>query len=173
VNVRNAVLPDAEGIRRLIADHVGDGTLLPRSLPEICENIRDFVVAEHRGELVGCAALHLYGEHLAEIRSIAVQPRARGRGAGTKLVKALMREASRHGVQCVCLFTRIPEFFAGLGFQITHEPLPDKLYKDCRRCSRRHACDEIAMIRGELPNAEPIAAIAKIRRPIVAAGGER
>jgi len=173
VNVRNAVLPDAEAIRRLIDAHVGDGTLLPRSLPEICENIRDFVVAEERGRLIGCAALHLYGEHLAEIRSIAVLPNARRRGAGTKLVKALIREAARHGVQCVCLFTRIPEFFAGLGFHVTHEPLPDKLYKDCRRCPRRHACDEIAMIRGELPKAEPIAALAKIRRPIMAAGGGR
>ncbi len=101
--------------------------------------------------MVGCGALHLYGEHLAEIRSIAVQPAARGRGAGRLLVRALLREASRHRATCVCVFTRIPEFFAPFGFAVTHEVLPDKLYKDCRRCARRHACDEIAMIRGPLP----------------------
>jgi len=171
VNVRSAILPDAEAIRQLIHSHTGDGTLLPRSLPELCENIRDFVVAEDRGVVIGCAALHLYGEHLAEIRSIAVIPGARGRGAGTKLVKALLREASRQRVDCVCLFTRIPDFFASLGFQVTNEPLPDKLYKDCRRCARRHACDEIAMFRGRLPKVEATSALARIRRPIAIAGG--
>ncbi len=171
MNVRSAILPDAESIQRLIAAHVGDGTLLPRSLSELCENVRDFVVVEHRGGVVGCAALHLYGEHLAEIRSIAVLPEARKRGAGTLLVKALLKEASRQRVQCVCLFTRIPDFFASLGFQVTHEPLPDKLYKDCRRCARRHACDEIAMIRGPIPKSEVSSRLAGIRRPIAAVGG--
>ncbi len=170
MNVRRAILPDADAIRRLIDSHTGDGTLLPRSLPELCENIRDFVVAEDRGVVVGCAALHLYGEHLAEIRSIAVTPDARGRGAGTLLVKALLREASRQSVDCVCLFTRIPEFFASLGFTVTNEPLPDKLYKDCRRCARRHACDEIAMFRGRLPKTEVSSALSRIRRPIASVG---
>jgi len=52
----------------------------------------------------------------------------------------------------VCLFTRIPEFFAHFGFkQAKREELPDKIYKDCVNCPKLHACDEIAMIRGELP----------------------
>ena len=55
---RNATLPDAFAIEQLIQVHVGDGTLLPRSLAEICENIRDFVVVENEGEIVGCGALH-------------------------------------------------------------------------------------------------------------------
>jgi amino-acid N-acetyltransferase len=164
-------LPDAAAIRRLIDAHTGDGTLLPRSLPELCENIRDFVVVVDRGVVVGCGALHLYGEHLAEIRSIAVVPAARGRGAGRLLVKALLREASRHQVTCVCVFTRIPEFFAPFGFAVTYETLPDKLYKDCRRCARRHACDETAMIRGELPKVETPSSLAHIRRPIASVGG--
>jgi amino-acid N-acetyltransferase len=171
VNVRNAILPDAAAIRRLIDAHTGDGTLLPRSLPELCENIRDFVVVEDRGAVVGCGALHLYGEHLAEIRSIAVLPDARGRGAGRLLVQALLREASRQQVTCVCVFTRIPEFFSPFGFAVTHETLPDKLYKDCRRCARRHACDETAMIRGPLPKVETPSTLARIRRPIASVGG--
>ena len=50
---RNATLPDAFAIEQLIRIHVGDGTLLSRSLAEICENIRDFVVIEDKGEVVG------------------------------------------------------------------------------------------------------------------------
>jgi amino-acid N-acetyltransferase len=164
-------LPDAVAIRALIDAHTSDGTLLPRSLPELCENIRDFVVVENEGVVVGCGALHLYGEHLAEIRSIAVQPEARGHGAGRLLVRALLRECRRQQVSCVCVFTRIPEFFAPFGFVVTHETLPDKLYKDCRRCARRHACDEIAMIRGPLPEVMATPALARIRRPISFAGG--
>ena len=68
---RKAILPDAENLRGLIAGFSADGTLLPRSLAEICENIRDFTVVLEGEELLGCGALHLYGTHLAEIRSIA------------------------------------------------------------------------------------------------------
>ena len=152
VHTRNAILPDVEQIHAIMAPYYPDGTLLPRHLPELCENIRDFVVAEHDGEIIGCGALHLYGLHLAEIRSICVHPQAKGIGAGRLLVKALLKEAKRHNVTCVCLFTRIPEFFSGLGFDVaSREDLPDKIYKDCIHCPRFHACDEIAMVRGQLP----------------------
>ena len=110
--------------------------------------MRDFVVAEDNGKIVGCGALHLYGMHLAEIRSIAVTPSTKGLGAGRKLVEALLQEAERHAVTCVCLFTRIPEFFALFGFRVaTREDMPDKIYKDCVNCPRLHACDEVAMVR--------------------------
>jgi len=149
---RKALLPDAENLRELIADFSGDGTLLPRSLPEICENIRDFTVVVEGDTFVGCGALHLYGTHLAEIRSIAVWAQHKGTGAGRLLVDALLEEAEQHHVQCVCLFTRIPEFFAHLGFaEARREELPDKIYKDCANCPKLHECDEVAMYRGELP----------------------
>ena len=152
MHARNATLPDAFAIEQLIHVHVADGTLLPRSLAEICENIRDFVVVENQGEIVGCGALHLYGMHLAEIRSITVTNKSKGRGAGRVLVDALLREAKKQSVTCVCLFTRIPEFFGKMGFQtIEKERLPDKVLKDCIRCPRQNACDEIAMYRGTLP----------------------
>jgi amino-acid N-acetyltransferase len=132
--------------------YYSDGTLLPRHLPELCENIRDFVVAEHDGEIIGCGALHLYGLHLAEIRSIAVHPHAHGLGAGRLLVKALLKEAERQNVTCVCLFTRIPDFFSQVGFTVaSREDLPDKIHKDCIHCPRFYACDEVAMVRGQIP----------------------
>ena len=68
------------------------------------------------------------------------------------MLRRLLKEAARHQVSCVCLFTRIPEFFARLGFSIVRrEDIPDKLYKDCCLCPKLHFCDEVAMIRGEAP----------------------
>lgn len=152
MHTRNAVLPDVEQIHGIIRMYSGNGTLLPRTMAELCENVRDFVVVEHEGKIVGCGALHLYGMHLAEIRSIAVIPAAKGLGAGRRLVEALLQEAERHRVTGVCLFTRIPEFFAHMGFSLaTREELPDKIYKDCLHCPNLYACDEIAMYRGEIP----------------------
>src|SRR5271170_1249917 len=116
MRTREAVLPDAEQIHALIAAYSSDGTLLPRSLAEICENVRDFIVLEHERRIIGCGALHLYGVHLAEIRSITVDPSSQSNGGGRLLVKALLAQAKKHKVSCVCLFTRIPEFFARMGF---------------------------------------------------------
>lgn len=151
---RKAILPDAEAIHDIIREFSGPGTLLPRSIAEICENIRDFVVVEDEQDgIIGCGALHLYGVHLAEIRSIAIWPHTQKRGGGRLLIDALMAEADEHRVSCVCLFTRIPEFFAHMGFNVAQrEELPDKIYKDCMNCPKLHACDEVAMYRGELPN---------------------
>jgi len=93
IQTRNAVLPDVDRIHAIIQPYADEGTLLPRTRAELAENIRDFVVAEENGCLIGCGALHLYGLHLAEIRSIAVAPEAKGVGAGRALVEALMDEA--------------------------------------------------------------------------------
>src|SRR5712675_2947070 len=112
MRTREAVLPDAEQIHALIAAYSGDGTLLPRTLAEICENVRDFIVLEEAGQIIGCGALHLYGTHLAEIRSITVDPAFQKRGGGELLVQSLMSEAHKHQVSCICLFTRSPQFFA-------------------------------------------------------------
>jgi amino-acid N-acetyltransferase len=150
MRTRKAIVPDARQIHDLVQTYSGDGTLLPRKYGEICENIRDFVVVEHRGQIIGCGALHVYGPHLAEVRSIAVAPEAQGKGAGQRIVKKLIEESELHRISRVCLFTRIPEFFSQLGFTVGHrEELPDKIFKDCLVCPRLHCCDEIAMVYGE------------------------
>ncbi len=152
MRTRKAILPDAKQIHELICNYSGDGTLLPRTLAEICENVRDFVVLEDEGRIIGCGALHLYGVHLAEIRSITVNPEYQGHGGGSKLVRALFAEAKQQHVDSICLFTRAPEFFARMGFSAVHrDDLPDKVSKDCCVCPRYDRCDEVAMIRGELP----------------------
>ena len=151
--VRNARLSDATNIYDLITSLSHDGTLLPRNYSEICENVRDFVVAESEsGVFLGCGALHLYGPHLSEIRSIVVKPEARGLGAGDAILEALLAEAEDHQVMSVCLFTRIPDYFEHLGFRVAERnAMPDKIYKDCQTCPRLYACDEVAMVRGPLP----------------------
>jgi len=152
MRTRKAILPDAQQIHDLISGYSGDGTLLPRSLAEICENVRDFVVLEDGGRIIGCGALHLYGPHLAEIRSITVDPKHQKAGCGRLLVEAVLAQAERHQVGCICLFTRTPEFFGRLGFHVAQrEALPDKINKDCCVCPRYHCCDEVAMVKGELP----------------------
>jgi amino-acid N-acetyltransferase len=153
--VRKAKLPDASNIYYLVNSLSTDGTLLRRNFAEICENVRDFTVVETEdGEFQGCGALHLYGPHLAEVRSIVVEPDAQRQGAGAKLLEALLDEAEDHGINSVCLFTRIPEYFQRHGFYIVEDrtALPDKIYKDCQSCPRLYRCDEVAMVRGEIPN---------------------
>jgi amino-acid N-acetyltransferase len=152
--VRKARLQDATDIYELVNSLSSDGTLLRRQFPEICENVRDFTVAVSEGGIfLGCGALHLYGPHLAEVRSIVVRPEAKSHGVGGELLRALLAEAEEHGVGCVCLFTRIPDFFFRYGFRQVEDRtnLPDKIFKDCQNCPRLYKCDEIAMARGQVP----------------------
>lgn len=137
LRTRQAVLPDVEHIHAIIQPYAAQGILLPRGIPELSENVRDFVVAEEDARVVGCGALHLYGMHLAEIRSIALRPEKRGSGVGRALVEALVAESVRHKVGCLCLFTRTPGFFGHLGFKVARrQGLPDKIYKDCLHCPK-------------------------------------
>ena len=153
MKARKALLPDLQAIHELISSYVPDGTLLPRSEKEICENICDFTVVEDdNGEIIACGALHFYGIHLTEVRSIAVKSTAHGKGAGRVLIEALLKEAQMHSVQAICLFTRVPGFFGKLGFRVVNrEDLPDKALKDCHKCPKLHCCDETAMLIGEIP----------------------
>ena len=152
--VRKALLQDASNVYDLVNSLSGDGTLLRRPFAEICENIRDFTVAESDGGIfLGCGALHFYGPHLCEVRSIVVKPAAKGQGAGGRILKSLIEESEEHGIQSVCLFTRIPDFFFKYGFRVVEDKseLPDKIFKDCQICPRLHRCDEVAMVRGRIP----------------------
>jgi len=187
VIIRKARIQDARNIYDLVNSLSGDGTLLRRNYAELCENIRDFTIAERlipappidedhplgvyaqppddRYEFLGCGALHLYGPHLAEVRSIVVKPEAKGLGAGGQLIRALIDEAADHSIMSVCLFTRIPDFFDHFGFRVANrDAMPDKIYKDCQTCPRLYACDEVAMVRGPLPNIAVLGP-SKIQRP--------
>ena len=149
MHTREALLPDAERIHELIWSYSTDGTLLPRTLAEICENVRDFIVLEEAGQssavaLCTCTA-RTSPKSVPSLSTRSYQKR----GGGELLVQSLMSEARKHQVSCICLFTRSPQFFAKLGFDVAQrEDLPDKINKDCCVCPRYHCCDEVAMVKG-------------------------
>lgn len=173
MQIRKARLQDATNIYELVNSLSSDGTLLVRSYAEICENVRDFTVAESdAGVFMGCGALHLYGPHLAEVRSIVVKPEAKSKGVGGKVLFSLINEAEEHGVGCVCLFTRIPDFFYRYGFRNVEDraALPDKIFKDCQKCPRLYRCDEVAMARGEVPKVSILGSRTKAEQLVKIAG---
>lgn len=124
-----------------------DGLVLPRSFSQLYSRLRDFVVAEEDGEVVGCCALSIIWEDLAEIRSLVVNPRYRGNRLGRKLVEACLSEAVTLGIYKVYTLTEVAGFFAGLGFEEEEkDTLNQKVFKDCLNCPRfPDLCNEVAM----------------------------
>jgi len=122
--------------------------MLPRSLNEIYETLRDHVVCEADGEIIGVCALHILWEDLAEIRSLAVKADAQRQGTGKKLVRHCISEARRLGIERIFVLTYSPDFFRSLGFtDIDKSELPQKIWGDCLRCHKFPECDEFALIR--------------------------
>jgi amino-acid N-acetyltransferase len=143
-----AVVADIPELLRLINSFAARGIMLPRTELELAENLRDFTVVREAGRLLACAALHIYSPSSGEIRSLAVDPAAQGRGLGRGLVAALEQEARDLGLRTVFAFTYIPEFFRKLGyFEVDRSELPLKAWKDCLRCPKFQSCDEIAVLK--------------------------
>ena len=155
VMIRQTQLSDVPGMLRLINDYAAQTIMLPRTELELCESLRDFLVAVEDGELVGCGALHFYTEHMAELRSLAVAPDHTRSGLGQSLVRQLLEQARQFGVDVVFVFTYVPGFFEKIGFQwVDRSALPLKAWKDCRRCPKFHACDEVALAYVVTPGGE-------------------
>jgi amino-acid N-acetyltransferase len=141
-------MSDVKGIQQLIAEYARKGDMLPRSLADIYENLRDyFVFEEDGGELAGSAAIHIMWEDLAEVRSLAVREGRMRRGIGTQLVESCISEAIVLGIGRVFALTYKPEFFEKLGFHIVDKAeLPQKIWTDCLKCSKFPDCDEVALV---------------------------
>ena len=146
--IRKARMSDVKGIHQLIADYAKKGDMLPRSLADIYENLRDyFVFLEDDGELVGSAAIHIMWEDLAEVRSLAVREGRMRCGVGTQLVESCISEAIMLGIARVFALTYKPEFFERLGFHtVDKAELPQKIWADCLKCSKFPDCDEVALV---------------------------
>ncbi|KXF82809.1 argininosuccinate lyase [Enterovibrio coralii] len=109
-------------------------------------DIGSFAVAEHQGEVTGCASLYVYDSGLAEVRSLGVEAGWQGQGQGSAIVQHLLKKAQNMAIKKVFVLTRVPEFFMQQGFIPTSKSLlPEKVMKDCERCPRLHACDEVAL----------------------------
>ena len=146
--IRKARMSDVKVIHQLIAEYARKGDMLPRSLADIYENLRDyFVFEEDDGELAGSAAIHIMWEDLAEVRSLAVREGKMRRGVGTRLVESCISEAIMLGIDRVFALTYKPEFFEKLGFHIVDKAeLPQKIWTDCLKCSKFPDCDEVALV---------------------------
>jgi len=146
--VRKARAGDVPSMQKLIAHFAARAELLPRTLNELYQHLRDFFVCEVDGEVVGICALSLYWEDLAEIRTLAVQEAHGGRGIGSALVEACLEETASLGVRRVFALTYRPSYFERFGFRtIDKRELPQKIWKDCIKCAKFACCDEIALIR--------------------------
>lgn len=155
MTIRPAVINDAQHILEILQPYVDDDIVLPVPLHRIYERIRDFVVAEEDGMILGCGSLMIMWHDLAEIRSLAVRKGHQGGGVGRRIVEALVQEAKDLGIAKVFALTYQTAFFEKLGFRIVEkETLPHKVWKDCTQCSRFTHCDEIAMIMDLIPASE-------------------
>jgi amino-acid N-acetyltransferase len=146
--IRKARVNAVVVMKQIISAYSKDELMLARSLSEIYENIRDYYICEIDKEVVGCCALHIVWEDLAEILALAVKPDCARKGVGTKLVSACLEEAETLGMKEVFALTYVPEFFETLGFRIVDKnSLPRKIWSGCVRCPKFPDCNEIAVLR--------------------------
>ncbi len=159
--IRKAIIPDIPDLLSLINGYAAQEIMLPRTELELAESIRDFLVAEENGKLAGCGALNFYTPTSAEVRSLAVSRDHHHRGVGRQIVEALQNEANENKLYDLFAFTYVPGFFGKLGFsEVDRGELPLKAWKDCLRCPKFLACDEIAMLKHLRPDSAPL-----VRRP--------
>jgi amino-acid N-acetyltransferase len=133
VIVRRARVGDVRKIKDLVDCYAG-AVLLAKPLVTLYEHVQEFWVAEQDGAVVGCGALHVLWEDLAEIRTVAVHPGAVGRGVGHVLVERLIEHGRSLGLRRLFVLTFEERFFARYGFQtIEGTPVTAEVCDEMRR----------------------------------------
>jgi amino-acid N-acetyltransferase len=128
--VRRARTSDVPQIRELLDGYTADRRLLSKATVTLYEDVQEFVVAERCGRVVGCGALHVLWDDLAEIRTLAVAPDHRRRGIGDLLLRRLLDVAVELGVERVFCLTFETGFFGRFGFEeISGTPVPHDVYE--------------------------------------------
>jgi amino-acid N-acetyltransferase len=146
--IRKAKIKDIKLIQELINGFAKQDIMLPRSLSELYENIRDFWVIEENKRIAGCAAMHISWDNLAEIKSLAVAKRYHKKGFGRELVAACLEEAGLLGAKKVFVLTYKPKFFVKFGFRkVSHSSLPHKIWAECINCCKFPNCQEVALLK--------------------------
>lgn len=155
MNIRPARVGDVPAIQDLIRSFADRKLMIRRSPGELYESIREFFVAtDDAGQVVGCAALHVFWEDLAELKCLAVSERVQGLGIGRHLVEACWRAAEELEIPTVFTLTYVPEFFERCQFhQVEKTELPHKIWNECVRCPLFPNCTETALIRSSRPEA--------------------
>lgn len=148
-SIHPAVVTDMTQVHALLLDAAQSGLLLPRPLSDLYSHTRDFLVLKNGGgTVVGCCALSIVWENIAEIRSLFVNESLRGQGCGRLLVDACLDVAREHSISRIFTLTYQTDFFRALDFaEIGKDTLPHKIWADCIHCPKFPDCDEIAMER--------------------------
>lgn len=147
--IRKAKITDIKDIHTLLSQYAQRGLLLGRSLSDLYDQMRDFIVAcdDTSQAVIGVCGLHICWDDIAEIRSLAVREDAMRCGIGTSLVAACLQEASELGIARVFVLTYAPEFFKKSGFHpVDKAVLPHKVWGDCVKCVKFPYCDEEALM---------------------------
>jgi amino-acid N-acetyltransferase len=133
ITVRRARVADVRKIKKLVDCYAG-AVLLAKQLVTLYEDVQEFWVAERDGAVVGCGALHVLWEDLAEIRTLAVHPDAVGQGVGHALVERLIEQGRALGLRRLFVLTFEESFFARYGFRTIEEtPVTPEVYDEMRR----------------------------------------
>ncbi|MQA89004.1 MAG: N-acetyltransferase [Gemmatimonas sp.] len=145
--VRPAKISDMRDVEPLIRHFAEHNLMLPKGYDDLARNFREFIVAcDESGRVAACGALRVYGEGLAEVCSLAVDPPLQRAGLGRQVVVGLLESARDLGIARVFALTLNPAFFGRLGFEtVPKDEFPQKVWADCRSCPKLHACDEIAV----------------------------
>lgn len=150
MRIKKAVAGDIQAIHKILNHYAGQDLLLPRSLSELYDHLRDYFVLEtsDRGHSIhGVCGLGICWEDLSEIKSLAVSEDFHGKGYGKKLVESCLKEAHLLGLSNVFTLTYIPEFFLKLGFEeVEKSTLPHKIWTDCLKCPKFPNCEEVALV---------------------------
>jgi amino-acid N-acetyltransferase len=148
--IRKATIEDIKPIHSLLMYYGALGELLPRPLSQLYDDVRNFLVCEDlkNNAIIGCCALQICWENLAEIRSLAVDQDHQRQGIGSQLIKAAFEEAKSFKIKKIFTLTYKTDFFKKFGFvQIDKSNLPLKIWSDCIHCVKFPDCDETAMIK--------------------------
>jgi len=134
VVVRQARTSDVRAIRRLVDTYAPDRRLLSKATVALYEDITEFLVGEIDGEVIGCGAVHVFWEDLAEVRTVAVDPSYVGKGVGSVLLQGLIQRARDLGVERVFCLTFETEFFGRHGFvEIEGTPVEHDVFEQLLR----------------------------------------
>ncbi|MEO8105753.1 MAG: amino-acid N-acetyltransferase [Actinomycetes bacterium] len=130
VDIREARTADVKAVRLLVDTYASDRILLSKATVTLFEDIQEFYVAEIDGVIVGCGALHVLWEDLAEVRTLAVDIEHRGRGIGDLLLRRLLQQARHLGVSRVFCLTFEVDFFSRHGFaEIEGAPVSHEVFE--------------------------------------------
>ena len=132
--IRQAKTSDIKNIRAIIDEYAAGRRLLTKETVTLYESVQEFTVAEIDGKVVGCGAMHVLWEDLAEVRSVAVDKSVRGKGVGHGILEVLIKRASELGIKRIFCLTFETEFFGRHGFlEIQGTPVSPDVYTELLR----------------------------------------